>query len=64
MPTIRGSICNGSKVMTNVNFFIKGHKSGSRSQIKFFCTSGKPLSQGTCMPNIKALKWFKSYDQC
>ena len=38
--------------MTNVNFFFKvGHMSKSRSEVRFFCMSGKPLSQGTYMPN-------------
>ena len=47
---------NGSKVMTNVMFFFKvGHKSRSRSQVKFFFMSGKPLSQGTYMQNTKAV---------
>ena len=42
--------------MINVNIFFKvGHRSESRSQVKIFCMSGKPLSQGTYMPNIKAL---------
>ena len=51
-----GSISNGSKVMTNVIFFFKvGHRSWSRSQVKCFCMSGKPLSQGTHMLNMKAL---------
>ena len=41
--------------MTNVNFFFfkVGHR--SRSEVKIFCMSGKPLSQGTYMSNIKAL---------
>ena len=34
-------------------FFKVGHR--SRSQVKFVCMSGKPLSQGTYMPNMKAL---------
>ena len=36
-------------------FFKVGHRSRSRSQVKIVCMSGKPLSQGTYMPNIKAL---------
>ena len=34
-------------------FFKVGHR--SRSEVKLFCMSGKPLSQGTYMLNIKAL---------
>ena len=34
-------------------FFKVGQR--SRSQVKIFCMSGKPLSQGTYMPNTKAL---------
>ena len=42
--------CPGVKV----NFFFKvGHR--LRSQVKIFCMIGKPLSQGTYMPNMKAL---------
>ena len=38
------------------NFFFKvSNRSRSRSQVKYFCMSGKPLSQGTYMPNMKAL---------
>ena len=41
--------------MTNANFIFKvGHKSRSRSEVIFFM-SGKPLSQETYMPNIKAV---------
>ena len=48
------SIWNCSKVMTNVNIFFKvDHR--SRSRVKMLCMSEKPLSQGTYMPNIKAL---------
>ena len=36
-------------------FFKVGHRSRSRSQVKIFCMSWKPLSQGTYMPNMKAL---------
>ena len=36
-------------------FFKVGNRSRSKSQVKIFCMSGKPLSQGTYMPNIKAL---------
>ena len=37
----------------------------SRPQVKIFCMSGKPLSQGTYMTNMKALsETVKSYDQC
>ena len=53
----KGSTSNGSKVMTNVKivqkFFKVGHR--SRSQVKTFFMSGKPSSQGTYLPNIKAL---------
>ena len=49
----KGSVSKGSKVMNNVNFFKVGHR--SRSQVKIFCISWKPLSQGIYMPNIKAL---------
>ena len=49
-----GPVCNGSKVMTNVIFFFKvGHR--SRSLVRIFCMSMKFLSQGTYMPNMKAL---------
>ena len=42
--------------MVNVNFFFKvGHRWRSRSQVKFFWMSGKPLPQGTYMRNMKAL---------
>ena len=42
--------------MTNVNFFFKvGHSWRSMSQVKIFRMSGKPLSQGTYMPYMKAL---------
>ena len=52
----KGYNWNGSKVMSNVNFFFKvGHRSWSRSEAKFFCMSGKPLSQGTYMSKIKVL---------
>ena len=34
-------------------FFKVGYR--SRSQVKIFCMSGKPLSQGIYMPNMKAL---------
>ena len=34
--------------------FKVGHRSRSRSQV-VFCMSGKTLSQGTYMPNMKAL---------
>ena len=40
-------------IKTNVNFFFKV---GNRSRLQsFFCMTRKPLSQGTYMPNIKAL---------
>ena len=49
-------IWNGSKFMTNVIFFFKvGHRSRLRSQVRNVCISGKPLSQGTHIPNVKAL---------
>ena len=39
--------------LSKKKIFKVGHS--SRSQVKIFCMSGKPLSQETYMPNIKAL---------
>ena len=41
--------------MTNVNFSLKWVTGQGECHRLKFCTSGKPLSQETYMPNMKAL---------
>ena len=49
------SKCRLLKILPRVLSVKVSHRSRSWSQVKFFCMSGKPLSQGTYMPNMKAL---------